>query len=113
MLVEAPSQSSKGKRFGSARKRSLWTTNSISSVKISVLGCAVNGPGEAREADIGIAGGAGEGLLFPPGDFDVEVSAHEAIDDPVVTWTLARDHSIDLEVTVPAGGMSWYSFWRP
>ncbi len=28
------------------------------------MGCAVNGPGEAREADIGIAGGKGEGLLF-------------------------------------------------
>ncbi|MGQ0552314.1 MAG: flavodoxin-dependent (E)-4-hydroxy-3-methylbut-2-enyl-diphosphate synthase [Planctomycetota bacterium] len=36
-------------------------------VKISVLGCAVNGPGEAREADIGIAGGKGEGLLFRKG----------------------------------------------
>ncbi|MBW4085800.1 flavodoxin-dependent (E)-4-hydroxy-3-methylbut-2-enyl-diphosphate synthase [Paenibacillus sp. S150] len=33
-------------------------------IKVSVLGCAVNGPGEAREADIGIAGARGEGLLF-------------------------------------------------
>ena len=31
------------------------------------MGCAVNGPGEAREADIGIAGGNGEGLLFKKG----------------------------------------------
>ena len=31
------------------------------------MGCAVNGPGEAREADIGIAGGNGEGLLFRHG----------------------------------------------
>lgn len=36
-------------------------------LKVSVLGCAVNGPGEAREADIGIAGGRGEGLLFRHG----------------------------------------------
>ncbi|GGJ01521.1 4-hydroxy-3-methylbut-2-en-1-yl diphosphate synthase (flavodoxin) [Alicyclobacillus cellulosilyticus] len=36
-------------------------------IKVSVLGCAVNGPGEAREADIGIAGGRGEGLLFRKG----------------------------------------------
>jgi len=36
-------------------------------IKVSVLGCAVNGPGEAREADIGIAGGKGEGLLFKHG----------------------------------------------
>lgn len=37
-------------------------------IKVSVLGCAVNGPGEAREADIGIAGARGEGLLFRKGE---------------------------------------------
>lgn len=36
-------------------------------IKVAVLGCAVNGPGEAREADIGIAGARGEGLLFRKG----------------------------------------------
>ncbi|GHU62842.1 4-hydroxy-3-methylbut-2-en-1-yl diphosphate synthase (flavodoxin) [Clostridia bacterium] len=36
-------------------------------IKIAVMGCAVNGPGEAREADIGIAGGKGEGILFKEG----------------------------------------------
>ncbi|OEF98640.1 flavodoxin-dependent (E)-4-hydroxy-3-methylbut-2-enyl-diphosphate synthase [Desulfuribacillus alkaliarsenatis] len=36
-------------------------------VKVAVMGCAVNGPGEAREADIGIAGGKGEGLIFRKG----------------------------------------------
>lgn len=36
-------------------------------IKVAVMGCVVNGPGEAREADIGIAGGAGEGLLFKKG----------------------------------------------
>lgn len=36
-------------------------------IKVAVLGCAVNGPGEAREADIGIAGAKGEGLLFKHG----------------------------------------------
>ncbi|WP_163653122.1 flavodoxin-dependent (E)-4-hydroxy-3-methylbut-2-enyl-diphosphate synthase [Listeria sp. PSOL-1] len=36
-------------------------------IKVAVLGCAVNGPGEAREADIGIAGARGEGLLFRRG----------------------------------------------
>ena len=34
---------------------------------VAVMGCVVNGPGEAREADIGIAGGNGEGLLFKKG----------------------------------------------
>ena len=37
-------------------------------IKIAVMGCAVNGPGEAREADIGIAGGKGEALLFRKGE---------------------------------------------
>ncbi|TCZ75184.1 flavodoxin-dependent (E)-4-hydroxy-3-methylbut-2-enyl-diphosphate synthase [Paenibacillus albiflavus] len=37
-------------------------------IRVSVLGCAVNGPGEARESDIGIAGGRGEGLLFRHGE---------------------------------------------
>ncbi len=36
-------------------------------IKVAVMGCVVNGPGEAREADIGIAGGDGEGLLFKEG----------------------------------------------
>ena len=37
-------------------------------IKVAVMGCAVNGPGEAREADIGIAGGVGEGLLIKKGE---------------------------------------------
>lgn len=37
-------------------------------IKVAVMGCAVNGPGEAKEADIGIAGGAGEGLLIKKGE---------------------------------------------
>ena len=36
-------------------------------IKVAVMGCVVNGPGEAKEADIGIAGGKGEGLLFKKG----------------------------------------------
>ena len=38
------------------------------SIKVAVLGCAVNGPGEAREADFGVAGGDGQGLLFANGE---------------------------------------------
>ncbi|MBE5944172.1 MAG: flavodoxin-dependent (E)-4-hydroxy-3-methylbut-2-enyl-diphosphate synthase [Lachnospiraceae bacterium] len=37
------------------------------SIKVAVMGCAVNGPGEAKEAELGIAGGVGEGLLFKKG----------------------------------------------
>jgi len=36
-------------------------------IKVAVMGCVVNGPGEAREADIGIAGGRGMGILFKNG----------------------------------------------
>ena len=38
------------------------------SIKVAVMGCVVNGPGEAREADIGIAGGDGKGILFKKGE---------------------------------------------
>ena len=36
-------------------------------ISVAVMGCIVNGPGEAREADVGIAGGKGEGLVFRKG----------------------------------------------
>lgn len=41
--------------------------DSKKNIKVAVMGCVVNGPGEAREADIGIAGGNGEGLIFKKG----------------------------------------------
>lgn len=44
-----------------------YISNIKAPIKVAVLGCAVNGPGEAREADIGIAGARGEGLLFRHG----------------------------------------------
>lgn len=48
-------------------------------IKVSVLGCAVNGPGEAREADIGIAGSRGEGMLFRYGEMIRKVPEHELV----------------------------------
>ena len=42
--------------------------NTAPSIKVAVMGCVVNGPGEAREADIGIAGGKGEAVLFVHGN---------------------------------------------
>lgn len=47
---------------------------------VAVMGCAVNGPGEAREADIGIAGGKGEGLLFRKGEIVRKVPAGQLAD---------------------------------
>jgi (E)-4-hydroxy-3-methylbut-2-enyl-diphosphate synthase len=49
-------------------------------IKVAVMGCAVNGPGEAREADIGIAGGDGIGLLFKKGQIIRKVPENELID---------------------------------
>ena len=44
------------------------------------MGCAVNGPGEARDADIGIAGGDGEGLIFKKGEILKKVPQNEIIE---------------------------------
>ena len=49
-------------------------------IKVAVMGCAVNGPGEAKEADIGIAGGNGEGLIFKKGEIIRKVPENEIID---------------------------------
>ncbi len=48
-------------------------------IKVAIMGCAVNGPGEAREADIGIAGGDGEALLFKNGVVMYKVSEDKII----------------------------------
>lgn len=48
-------------------------------IKVAVMGCAVNGPGEAREADIGIAGGNGEGLLIKKGEIIRKVPEEELL----------------------------------
>lgn len=47
---------------------------------VAVMGCAVNGPGEAREADFGIAGGVGEGLLFARGEIVAKVPEDRLVD---------------------------------
>ena len=49
-------------------------------IKVAVMGCAVNGPGEAKEADIGIAGGIGEGLLIKKGEVIRKVKEEELLD---------------------------------
>ncbi|MDS0524892.1 flavodoxin-dependent (E)-4-hydroxy-3-methylbut-2-enyl-diphosphate synthase [Clostridium sp. SHJSY1] len=50
-------------------------------IKVAVMGCVVNGPGEAREADIGIAGGKGEGLIFKKGQIIKKVKEDELISE--------------------------------
>lgn len=49
-------------------------------IKVAVMGCVVNGPGEAREANVGIAGGIKEGLLFKKGEIIKKVKEEELVD---------------------------------
>ncbi|MCR4596162.1 MAG: flavodoxin-dependent (E)-4-hydroxy-3-methylbut-2-enyl-diphosphate synthase [Lachnospiraceae bacterium] len=58
-------------------------------IKVAVMGCVVNGPGEAREADIGIAGGIGEGLLIKHGEVIRKLPEDELLDalrDELMNW---------------------------
>lgn len=50
-------------------------------ISVAVMGCVVNGPGEAREADVGIAGGIGEGLIFKKGQILRKVSEDKLVDE--------------------------------
>lgn len=49
-------------------------------IKVAVMGCVVNGPGEAREADLGIAGGIGEGLLIKKGEVIRKIPENQLLD---------------------------------
>ena len=50
-------------------------------IKVAVMGCIVNGPGEAKEADIGIAGGKGEGIIFRKGEIIKKVKEEELVEE--------------------------------
>lgn len=59
-------------------------------IKVAVMGCVVNGPGEAREADIGIAGGMGEGLLIKHGEIIKKVPEEELLNtlrNELLNWS--------------------------
>ncbi len=53
-------------------------------IKVAFMGCAVNGPGEAREADIGIAGGVGEGLLFKKGEIIRKIREDRLVEELIL-----------------------------
>lgn len=66
-------------------------------VKISVLGCVVNGPGEAKEADIGIAAGNGKGMIFRNGEIVRRVEEKDIVDalmEEVAMWERDNQHRI-------------------
>jgi (E)-4-hydroxy-3-methylbut-2-enyl-diphosphate synthase len=63
------------------------------SLTVAIMGCAVNGPGEAREADFGIAGGAGQGVFFARGrvqaklpEAELLAALFQSIDDFVLEY---------------------------
>lgn len=64
-----------------AKKAEKILMNINKPVKVAIMGCAVNGPGEAREADIGIAGGIGEGLIFKKGQILRKVPEEKLLDE--------------------------------
>src|SRR5215471_2199646 len=77
-------------------------------VKISILGCVVNGPGEAREADLGIAAGKGKGVIFKRGEIIRHVLESEMVDallEEVNKWeeeesaqgTLPREKRVEMD----------------
>lgn len=62
-------------------------------IKVAVMGCVVNGPGEAKEADIGIAGGAGEGLIIKHGEICKKVPEEELLTElrkELLNWSEAH-----------------------
>ncbi|WP_438347136.1 flavodoxin-dependent (E)-4-hydroxy-3-methylbut-2-enyl-diphosphate synthase [Paenibacillus sp. FA6] len=67
--------------FSIANEVEEYISNLKVPIKVSVLGCAVNGPGEAREADIGIAGARGEGMLFRYGEMIRKVPEAELVNE--------------------------------
>ena len=75
-------------------------------VKISVLGCVVNGPGEAREADIGIAAGNGQGMIFRNGEMVRRVAEAEIVDALMVEladWEANNQHRLPKQESAGLG----------
>ena len=62
-------------------------------VKVALMGCVVNGPGEAREADVGIAGGIGEAVLFRHGEIVEKIPEDAVIDRLLHEIRLLKDGS--------------------
>lgn len=62
-----------------AKEMEKFLMNLEADITVAIMGCAVNGPGEAREADIGIAGGKGEGLLFKKGEIVRKIKEEDMV----------------------------------
>src|SRR4029079_6711204 len=74
-------------------------------VKVSILGCVVNGPGEAREADLGIAAGKGKGVIFKRGEIVrhvLEKDMVEALMEEIAKWEVEEAAKGTLKHGAPA-----------
>ena len=65
--------------IGLANKVENLVTSYPLDIKVAVMGCVVNGPGEAKEADLGVAGGKGEGLIIKHGEVFKKVPEEELL----------------------------------
>jgi (E)-4-hydroxy-3-methylbut-2-enyl-diphosphate synthase len=86
------------------------TRNVRKPLTVAVMGCAVNGPGEAREADIGIAGGKGEGLLYVRGEMVRKVPEDEIVD--ALIELIDRVEPDPDGVARGAAAMTWTPDWE-
>ena len=66
--------------FGLAHEVERYVQTMQSRIKVAVMGCVVNGPGEAREADIGVTGGNGVGIIFKKGEIYKKVPESELLE---------------------------------
>lgn len=76
--------------IGLATKVEKLVENYPLNIKVAVMGCAVNGPGEAKEADLGVAGGRGEGLLMKRGEIIRKIPEEQllsALKEELDNWT--------------------------
>ena len=64
-----------------AREIEEYLSHINKNITVAVMGCAVNGPGEAKEADLGIAGGVGEALLFKKGQIIRKIKEKDIISE--------------------------------
>ncbi len=75
-------------------------------VKVSILGCVVNGPGEAREADLGIAAGRGKGVIFKRGEIIRHVQESEMVDallEEIDKWEAEETEGGKMRATAGVG----------
>jgi (E)-4-hydroxy-3-methylbut-2-enyl-diphosphate synthase len=86
------------------------TRNIRKPLTVAVMGCAVNGPGEAREADIGIAGGKGEGLLYVRGEVARKVPEAEIVD--ALLELIEEVEPAPVRESSNEGAISWTPDWQ-